>query len=220
MTTVAQSEPKCVIYGAWCVCHPGRGIYYVGQTLKGMNSRWYHHLWLSRREDSRSFNSRFSRWIRKHDERNICFSILEVCTPEDIDDSEIRWILYLRSQGQAQGNLLAGGSQPRGHKRPEHSARMTGAGNPMYGVDRAEIMAHARSFQGAASEETRRKMGESRRGSKNGRAKLTEDDVKEIRSRYSGKWPYGSKTRIAKEFGVSVQMIGDIVNRKNWKHVE
>ena len=57
--------------------------------------------------------------------------------------------------------------------------------------------------------------GRQAKGEKNGRAKLTEDDVKEIRRRY--KKIKGQQTRLAKEFGISRKQIRSIVNNKLWK---
>lgn len=81
-------------------------------------------------------------------------------------------------------------------------------------------MAYARSFQGPASEETRRKMADARRGEKSPTAKLTEADVREIRSLFDQMPRYGAARELSAKFGVSPQMISLIVNRKSWKHVE
>ena len=55
------------------------------------------------------------------------------------------------------------------------------------------------------------------RGSKNGRAKLTEDDVRVIRRALSE----GSRqVDIARRFGVSRSLINKIALRKFWRHVE
>lgn len=213
-----EPKSKAVIYGAWCLCHADRGVYYVGQTINGVVSRWTTHLWNAEKPHAKSYNSRLSRWIRKHASGNVVFSVLEVCTPDDLDEREIFWIAYLRGLGQAQANYLEGGKQPRGHKNPGHSERMSGEGNPMYGKDRSKLMAYARSFQGPASEETRKKMGDAHRGEKNVRAVLNDEKVREIRSQYTGK--YGELTRMGKQYGVSAQMIYAIVNRKSWKHVD
>lgn len=211
-------ETKVVVYGAWCHCHPARGVYYVGQTKFGVVSRWNTHLWNADKPHARMYNSRFSRWIRKHGPDNVAFSVLEVCTEIDLDDREIYWISHLRGMGQAQANLLSGGSNPTGHKRPAQSKRMTGENNPMYGRDRKELMAYARSFQGPASEETRRKMGDAHRGSKNARARITEGDVRNIRRRYTG--AYGELSAMGREYGLTAQSISGIVKRETWKHVE
>ncbi|MGH8601325.1 MAG: HNH endonuclease signature motif containing protein [Gammaproteobacteria bacterium] len=53
------------------------------------------------------------------------------------------------------------------------------------------------------------------KGDVNGRAKLTEQQVREIR------WTSGDQTQrdLGRIYGVSHAVIGYIVNRKNWKHV-
>lgn len=54
-------------------------------------------------------------------------------------------------------------------------------------------------------------------GEKNPNNKLAEDDVKLIRDEYSKGWK--SQRQLAKEFNVSQQCIGNIINRKTWKHI-
>jgi hypothetical protein len=62
------------------------------------------------------------------------------------------------------------------------------------------------------------KHGTDNRGVANGRSKLSESNVREIRRRYaSGRI---SQESLGKEFGVSQCMIGAIVLRKNWRHVQ
>ena len=55
------------------------------------------------------------------------------------------------------------------------------------------------------------------KGEANGRAKLTDDQVREIREKYVP-WKY-STYKLAKEYGVSYPHISDIINRKRWKHI-
>lgn len=210
-------KDKVIIYGAWCLCHSDRGIYYVGQTINGVVSRWGTHLWNARTFRANSYSSRLSNWIRKHGPENIVFSVLEVCTVDDLNEREISWISNLRAGGQAQANVLEGGSNPRGHKRPKQSKRMQGSKNPMYGVDRKELMEYARSFQGAPSEATKKIWSEQRTGEGNGRSVLTDDVIRELRKQDK---VYGLFSKWARKYGVSVQTIYLAYNRKTWKHVE
>ena len=72
---------------------------------------------------------------------------------------------------------------------------------------------------GLASEPktTKRKSG-IRNGSRNGQSKLTEDDVRAIRAVYAtGEI---SQRRLAKQYGVHPSLIGFIVRREYWQHVE
>lgn len=57
-----------------------------------------------------------------------------------------------------------------------------------------------------------------RRGSLNGRAKLTEDDVRTIRARCTEGGV--SQRALAAEYGVSQVKISQIVLRKSWRHVQ
>lgn len=208
---------KGYIYGARCTCHPEDGTRYVGQTVISVSSRKHVHLWNSRTLTSKSYNSHFSNWIRKHGEENVEFFVLEETTEEKIDQREDFWITQLRSQGNRLTNIKGGGGQARGHKRPEY-VNMRGENNPMYGKDRRELMAYARSFQGPMSDEEKARRSEAYTGSGNPRAIVTEDQVREIRQNYTGK--YGELTATAKKYGLTVGSIYGIVNRKSWKHVD
>ena len=55
------------------------------------------------------------------------------------------------------------------------------------------------------------------RGEKNGRAKLNEDQVREIRSQHAQ--CHSSYKELAIKYGVTKTLVGLIVTRKNWKHV-
>ncbi|WP_238538481.1 hypothetical protein [Nitrolancea hollandica] len=56
------------------------------------------------------------------------------------------------------------------------------------------------------------------KGQRNGRAKLTDDDVRAIRRIFAS----GGITRrdLAKQFGVSNVVIGNILSGKSWSHVQ
>ena len=76
-------------------------------------------------------------------------------------------------------------------------------------------------FLGTAADNVRDMVSKSRnnpnRGRHNGRAKLTEAAVREIRAGYAA----GGVTQaeIADRFGVSRSMVQFVLNRGNWKHV-
>ena len=55
------------------------------------------------------------------------------------------------------------------------------------------------------------------RGERNGRAKLTEQEVAEIRLKYTAKRI--TQTHLAQEYGISQQVVSGIVNLNKWKHV-
>ena len=209
--------PKSVIYTASCTCHPEDGVRYVGQTIKGSKSRAHVHLWNSRIPESKSYRGFLSNWIRKHGEENIVFQDHEICEPDALDEREKYWIAHFRGLGNKLTNIRPGGGSERGYKNPLMSERMRGSGNPMYGKDRREVMAHARSFQGPLKDSTRAIWSEQRRGEGNPKAKLTEDQVREIRATPQF---YGISAALSKEYGVSAAMISAIRLRRSWTHVE
>lgn len=56
------------------------------------------------------------------------------------------------------------------------------------------------------------------RGAANGRAKISESDVRKIRSLYAtGKY---SQSRLGEMFGLTQSGVGSIVNRRAWNHIE
>ena len=55
------------------------------------------------------------------------------------------------------------------------------------------------------------------KGSQNGRAKLTESQIIEIREKYNG--AHGQIAELAREYNVSWSLIKWIVTNKNWKHI-
>ncbi|WP_442965127.1 HNH endonuclease [Pseudomonas sp. ESBL1] len=57
----------------------------------------------------------------------------------------------------------------------------------------------------------------SRDGARNSKAALTEDDVRAIRSEYTGE--YGQCASFARRYGVSHSAIQDIVHGRNWTHL-
>jgi len=56
------------------------------------------------------------------------------------------------------------------------------------------------------------------RGETAGRAKLTDDQVREIRARYTGGW--GEQTKLAREYGVSQGLVAQIVRGAIWTHLD
>lgn len=62
--------------------------------------------------------------------------------------------------------------------------------------------------------EDRLRHGRTPRGQRNGRCKLTEMQVKEMRGKYTGKW--GQVQALAREYGLSSSATHAILSRSNW----
>lgn len=55
------------------------------------------------------------------------------------------------------------------------------------------------------------------RGSRHGKSKLTEQQVREIRDAYTGK--YGEQTAIAKRYGITQANVSNIILGRTWQHL-
>jgi uncharacterized protein YjcR len=60
-------------------------------------------------------------------------------------------------------------------------------------------------------------MSKDQRGEHNNRAKLTWDDVREIRKRWASD-PSLTQQALSEEYGVSAATIHNVVTRKSWKN--
>lgn len=130
----AASFDKNVIYGLYCLCHPGDGIRYVGQTSHGINARLAGHLSAAKHVRDKGKRLHHSqRWILAHGSENIAVAVLEVCLPDELDAAEERWISLFDNLT----NHKPGGNASRGWRMPpDRVEEMRGAGNPMYGKRR------------------------------------------------------------------------------------
>lgn len=205
------------IYSLTCSCHPDSGIRYVGQTVRKMSDRLRDHRGMARyRREHGMTLSHVQNWILKHGAQNVLITALETDIPiSELNKRERFWIKKARSHGADLANVGDGGDAVwRGGKRPDFAEKMRGSGNPMYGVSRAEIMAHARSFQDRASV-MKALRANPPRGERSRASKLKESDIPVIRSRALET----SLSQLAREYGVTAQSIWSIVHRKTWMHI-
>lgn len=108
---IVAPEPRNVIYGLRCICHPEVGYRYVGQTTQGVTARLRDH-----RKGSRYPKWAVQHWIRKHGEYNVEADVLESFedrTP--LNAAETKWIEQLRTfcdWREGGLNLTRGGDHP------------------------------------------------------------------------------------------------------------
>ena len=213
MTTVAAMN---IIYALHLRGQEG-DVRYVGQTSQGATIRLSGHF------GQAAIGTKFPvcNWLRKHGRSEVVMTVLEVLdSPSYLDAAESRLISHWReAQGARLLNVKTGGGQSRGHKRSaEQIAAISGENNSMYGADRKELMAYARSFQGPVSLEARARQGLSHQGEKNCKAKLTEVDVRWIR-KAAEFGPYGTKSALARQYNVTPAQITSICLKQSWSHV-
>jgi hypothetical protein len=76
-------------------------------------------------------------------------------------------------------------------------------------------------FPGSQAEnvEDRDRKGRTARGERVSRARLTEEQVKEIRRRYRPRHPTDGGRALAREFGVDDAAVTHVVRGRDWRHV-
>lgn len=234
MPTVAQ-EPRNVIYGLSCTCHPDRGIRYVGQTALGLRTRLTNH----RAQARFGTDSPVYRWIRKHGPGNIQGAVLEeIDTPQLLDEAERRWIGEIGIANLL--NIAVGGKDGTtlGRKRPEFSEMIRGDNSPARVLCEADVRQIRQEYTGARGEvrslavqygvtdttvsdilqgKTWRHVPLGQCVPASRRPKMLPDEVRAIRMARDAGAPVA---QIADEHGVTVQAIYAIVNRTTWRDVD
>lgn len=199
------------------------GKIYIGQTVNNIDSYY-------------GSGKLLIKAIKKYGKENFTKEIICECNSiEELDQMEIFWIGKLNSQDLTMGyNLDAGGGlnytqfryfgktltlEHRKNISLNH-ADVSGHKNPMFGKTHTEearnSIREARTGS-KASELSREKMSEKRKGEKNIKAKLTESDVLLIRELYYQK--NISQSTIAEQFNVERPCIYKIIHYRTWKHL-
>lgn len=173
-------------------------VRYVGKT-KNLPGRLAGHL----KDAKRGIVNHKCKWIRKLLEDGVtpCISILDVASLDTWVDSEMRWISILRSEGHKLTNATDGGEGMCGHVPSEEtrrrmSAAVSGEKHPNWGkqrsaTTRAKVGAAHRGRKVQRTPEHQERIAASQRGvprpqyagANHPRARLSADDVREIRSR-------------------------------------
>lgn len=174
------------------------GKSYVGKTAFPLAKRWKEHCAIQ------TGGFAINAAIRKYEKK--AFLLQELATAETNEQAsnlEKLWIILLQSYDPRLGynETFGGDGVPKGvHLSDEHKAAIS-KGNK------------GRKF----TSEHRLKISLNRRGENQVFAKLTEQQVKEIRAKYVP-WKY-TRGMLAIKYGVSPTTIQMILERKNWKHI-
>lgn len=174
-------------------------IRYIGVTLKPLSARFSNHISEARRS---RFDYHRLRWIRAVMRDGLLPEIVEIeRVPMDrIFDRERAWIAAHRRIGCDLVNSTGGGE---GVVNPSPETRRKGSLAKM--GNRARLgMPH--------NEETKRKIGIANSGDRCGSAKLTWDQVRQIRAIGKSMRQY----RIAAMFGITASVISVILSGKIW----
>lgn len=225
-----------VIYGLYCECNSctGNQIRYIGQTQQSPQKRLNNHRSLARF----GVNTPVYHWIRKHGPENI--RILDVEWPTDgetLDECERRVIATYGLDNLL--NIAVGGVDggTLGRKRPEFADSIRGEKHFRSALTDEQVLEIRSSYRGSHGEVSllASKYGvsittisdillnkiwthlPSADVTPKKRRRLTEDEVRDIRSAFSS----GVKMRdLSNLYGVTFANVSHIVNRKTWKHVD
>lgn len=126
---------------------------------------------------------------------------------------------------QGYGGLAVNGVQAKAHRFSWelHFGVIPDGLHVLHRCDRPRCVNPSHLFLGTHQDNMDDKMSKGRhvvlKGSRNPIAKLSEEQVLEIKRRYRGRCRRNGAIPLAKEFGVSCHAIDAIVSGRNWKHV-
>lgn len=102
-----------------------------------------------------------------------------------------------------------------------HNGQITESDNVCHKCDNPVCVNPAHLFLGSHADNQADKTSKGRQaiGVRHGRAKLTERDVLNIRSRYVWGCVINGINPMAREFGVSAHTVADVISGKNWRHL-
>lgn len=144
------------------------GKMYIGQTCRSFDIRWKQHCADSFNSNSRSYNDHFHKAIRLYGIDNWDYKILKIfsCSSKELlkkqlDASEIKYIALYNTFKNGYNSTLGGGGT---------------IGKDPWNKNKKGVQ--------KCSEDTRKKMSESRSGEKNGRHR-TEEEKENLRKKWS-----------------------------------
>ncbi len=190
------------IYGLRCACHDA-GYRYIGKTERDPRYRIRSHRHNAKNELGSVYNLPVYKWMRKHGIDNIVQDIIS--TSDSSDELCLLEIAAIEKYGthvsRTGMNVTLGGDGSRLLPKPEKLQKPDGRKGRKY------------SEAGRAALRLR-----NTRGMNSGKASgITDDDVRNIRSRYAA----GGVTQkeLAKEYGISKSNVSCIVLRQTWTHI-
>lgn len=229
-------------FGIYRITNMITGESYVGQTGVNFGDRWDSHRALLRA--GRNDNPPLQKAWNEYGESAFEFAIIESVSDKSLLNSlEIQYISEYRAEDKSY-NIADGGDIPYFLGRPlsEDARRRIGEKNRINMTGR-KLSAETRKKMSEShlnrvwTDEQRQRQSENSRIANTGRvrsaetrellrkinqenppsAKITPDDVRNIRRRYADG---ETQTAIAKDFELASGTISNIVNRKRWAHVD
>lgn len=220
--------------GIYKITNKINGNSYIGLSVN-IEQRWQQHKNRYKNINDKEYNKTLYRAFRKYGIENFTFEIIEQCQEHELKEKEIYWIAYYNTYAKGYNETIGGdmicigGENHPNHKLTEKDIRTiryyyknkarkqdvyslykncigeSGFHKIWNGTTWPKIMTEVYT----RDNKDFHKHNTSNKGSKNGRAKLTENDVKNIRLRrkngekllevyqdYADKITYGSFTNV------------------------
>lgn len=232
MKQVIISDLEQNICGIYKIDFPNNKCY-IGQSINIKRRMWEHNTPSSNKQAC-------DLAIKKYFGRVEKIVILEECLPEELDEKEKYWIKYFRANEKDFGyNLTEGGQEKRKTRRSFSDEEILWIRKRKKNGERKcevyrdfsdrKFSVFEKVWLGTtypeigqelfAEKKTRQEYSSiANRGENNAKAKLTEQDVRNIRNLYSqGK----TKTQISQQYSfVSYITISRVCDNITWKHVK
>ena len=213
------------VFGIYEIKNLKTGCVYVGQTRQEFKKRFYYHRWQLR--TGKHENPYLQASYNKHGDDAFQFSVLKVVTNvDDLDKYEIEEIKKAKETKKCYNMLTGGGGRP-GIPLSEQHKKELGELNRILNTGKK------------ASEETKKKMSEKRKGIKRSKEdmdkavntrtkrilegkrmatqKLTPEQAREIKIDIMNNMSY---EYLAKKYNVSYSNINAIRSNRSWKYIE
>lgn len=220
--------------GIYKITNKINGQSYIGLSVD-IEERWYKHKTNYKNVDNKEYEKTLYRAFRKYGLNNFTFEVIEECEKEDLPNREIFWISFYNTYADGYNEtpggevICVGGEKHPNHKLSEEDVRIIrnyynnkARKSDIYSLykDRIGESGFHKIWNGNTwksimpevyTEENKEfhKHNTANNGSKNGRSRLTEEDVQTIRLRrkngeklldvyqdYADKLTYGSFTNV------------------------
>lgn len=220
--------------GIYKITNKLNGNSYIGLSVD-IEQRWYQHKTRYKNLNDKEYNKALYRAFRKYGLNNFSFEVIEECEENELKEKEIYWISFYNTYANGYNETIGGdiisigGEKHPNHKLTEKDVKLIryyyknkARKQDVYSLfkDRIGESGFHKIWNGTTWPKIMpevytnvnkefHKRNTANKGSKNGRAKLTEKDVKDIRLRrkkgetlsevykdYSNKITYGSFTNV------------------------